>query len=63
MTIADLSSRFWGDPAEHLDEWRALHARLVAAEQELKDRARRRKARRIRKLAKLAKASMPKGKA
>lgn len=54
MSISDISSRFWGDPANCVDELRILRARLEQAEKEQKERARRRKARRIRKLTKQA---------
>lgn len=54
-------SRFWGDPAEHMDEWRALRERLEQAEKELKERERRKKARRIKKLTRQAMAGKLKG--
>lgn len=49
-----LCSKFYGDPAEHLDEWRALRARAEQAEKEAQARRRRNKARRIRKLTRQA---------
>ena len=62
MSVADISYRFWGDPAECVDELRGLRARLEVAEREIKERDRRRKARRIRKLTKLAKSGALKDK-
>lgn len=54
-------SRFWGDPAQHLDEWRHLQRQLAKAEQEQRERDLKRKRRRIRKLLKQAKARQLKG--
>lgn len=54
-------SWMWQDPAQTVDQMRALRARLADEEKRLKEQERRRKARRIRKLTKLAKAGMLKG--
>ncbi len=54
-------SRFWGDPAEHLDEWRALQKKVAAAEKRAKDLELKRNKQRIRKLLKQAKARELKG--
>jgi hypothetical protein len=47
-------NRFWGDPAEHMDEWRSLRRLVEAAEKEQRERELKRKRRKIRKLTKLA---------
>lgn len=62
MTIADISSRYWGDPADFIDELRHLRARLELEETRLKVQARRKKAHHIRKLTKLAKSGALKDK-
>lgn len=54
-------SWMWKDPAETIDQIRAMHERMQAEEKRLKEQDRRRKARRIRKLTKLAKAGKLKG--
>lgn len=54
-------SWMWKDPAEVLDRLRPMKARMEAAEKEIKERDRIRKARRIRKLVKAAKARELKG--
>lgn len=59
--MALMFSWLWGDPAETLDQWRAIQARVEVAEKERKERERRMKARRIRKLVKMAKARQLKG--
>lgn len=54
-------SWMWRDPATCCDRLRSLHDRVEAAEKELKERDRIRKARRIRQLTKAAKARQLKG--
>lgn len=49
-------SWMWKDPAEVMDRLRPMKERMAAAEKEIKERDRIRKARRIRKLVKAAKA-------
>lgn len=59
--MAALLAWMYADPAEIGDRMIALRERLAIAEQEQRDRDRRRKARKIRKLVKLAKAGAFKG--
>lgn len=54
-------SRWWGDPAESLDEIRAMRKRIEEAEKRAREVELRRKKRRIRKLVRLAKARELKG--
>ena len=60
MSAAPFSC-MWKDPAEVMDRLRPMKARMEAAEKEIKERDRIRKARRIRKLVKAAKARELKG--
>ncbi len=54
-------SRWWGDPAESLDERRSLQKRCEEYEKRQKEIERRNKARKLKKLVKQAKARELKG--
>lgn len=54
-------SWMWQDPAETVDRLRGMRERMAKAEQEMRERDRRRKSRRLRQLVKAAKARQLKG--